>query len=241
MLFILWIKAVLLGIIVTAPVGPVGALVIRRTLRSGAALGIATGLGAALADTFFAFVAALGMSRIEPVLKTYEHELAWGGGLLLLAAGGVTLRKSFNEREPQGRDAALESAATDAELSGELTASALEDERRLALETRSARARYFRAVLGSLAITFSNPVTIVGFAGTFAAFGFWSGPAKPWLVFWVVSGVFSGAMLWWSTLSLGLHRMRKRLSKSAIFFIQLLTSGIILLSGLLCLMRGFLK
>ena len=46
-----------LGLLMAAPVGPVGLLCIRRTLQKGLLNGFATGFGAAFADTFFSAVA----------------------------------------------------------------------------------------------------------------------------------------------------------------------------------------
>ncbi|MGE4351109.1 MAG: lysine transporter LysE, partial [Bdellovibrionales bacterium] len=47
---------------VAAPVGPVGLLCIRRTLRKGLLNGFATGFGAAFADALFSAVAAFGLA-----------------------------------------------------------------------------------------------------------------------------------------------------------------------------------
>ena len=54
-------RAVLLGLSIAAPVGPIGLLVIRRSLASGPGLGFVSGLGAAVADALYGVVAALGM------------------------------------------------------------------------------------------------------------------------------------------------------------------------------------
>ncbi len=43
----LFAKAALVGLLIAAPVGPIGLLTIRRTLEQGRAAGLATGLGAA--------------------------------------------------------------------------------------------------------------------------------------------------------------------------------------------------
>ncbi|MFN8566458.1 MAG: hypothetical protein U0Z44_02805 [Kouleothrix sp.] len=49
-------RGLLIGFSIAAPVGPIGALCIRRTLANGRAAGLLSGLGAATADIFFTAV-----------------------------------------------------------------------------------------------------------------------------------------------------------------------------------------
>ena len=44
---LLFARSLLIGLSIAAPVGPIGLLVIQRTLQRGAVVGLATGLGAA--------------------------------------------------------------------------------------------------------------------------------------------------------------------------------------------------
>ena len=48
--FLLILKGLLVGIIASAPMGPVGILCIQRTMQKGRNYGIVTGAGAALSD-----------------------------------------------------------------------------------------------------------------------------------------------------------------------------------------------
>ena len=81
-----WIfaKGILIGIAVAAPVGPIGLLCIERTLKDGIHVGLATGLGAALADGIFGAVAAFGLASISDVLIDHKDGLRLGGGAVLL-------------------------------------------------------------------------------------------------------------------------------------------------------------
>ena len=45
-----FLRGLVLGFSIAAPVGPIGVLCIRRTLADGRAVGLASGLGAATAD-----------------------------------------------------------------------------------------------------------------------------------------------------------------------------------------------
>ena len=60
---LLW-KGAVLGFSIAAPVGPIGALAISRTLRDGRAAGFATGLGAATADSVYGAAAACGLAAL---------------------------------------------------------------------------------------------------------------------------------------------------------------------------------
>ncbi len=80
------------GFVVAAPVGPVAALCVRRTLAHGAISGCATGLGAALADTLYGVVAAYGVSFIATLLLEQNFWFRLIGGMALLALGIRTLR-----------------------------------------------------------------------------------------------------------------------------------------------------
>lgn len=78
----LWI-----GLSIAAPVGPIGLLVIQRTLRHGVAVGLATGLGAAVADAAYGAVGAYGVSALIGLLQQLRLPLALlGGGFLLWLA-----------------------------------------------------------------------------------------------------------------------------------------------------------
>jgi putative LysE/RhtB family amino acid efflux pump len=84
---ILFLKGALLGIIITAPPGPIGTLCINRTLERGFWAGAALGLGTALGDASYALVAVGGLAIFANVLASIAMPLAFGGGLLLIWLG----------------------------------------------------------------------------------------------------------------------------------------------------------
>ena len=63
-----WLRGVVLGLSIAAPVGPIGVLCIRRTLSDGRLAGFVLGLGAATADMLYGAVAAFGLSVITSLL-----------------------------------------------------------------------------------------------------------------------------------------------------------------------------
>jgi threonine/homoserine/homoserine lactone efflux protein len=83
----LFLKGAIVGLLIAAPVGPINVLVIRRTLVQGRLAGIASGLGAALADTVFGAIAALGVSMLQDFLEQERTLLSLAGAAILLGMG----------------------------------------------------------------------------------------------------------------------------------------------------------
>lgn len=79
-----FLAAVVIGLSIAAPVGPIGLLVIQRTLQRGTVVGLATGLGAAVADALYGAVGAYGVTTLIRVLQAARVPLALGGGAFLL-------------------------------------------------------------------------------------------------------------------------------------------------------------
>lgn len=97
-----FLKGVGAGFVVAAPVGPVAAMCVRRTLAHGLTAGYATGLGAALADTFYGVVAAFGITFVANLLLANEFWFRLvGGAVLLLMAAKALLSGTVEPRASQ--------------------------------------------------------------------------------------------------------------------------------------------
>jgi threonine/homoserine/homoserine lactone efflux protein len=90
---VLFIKGIVAGFIIAAPVGPVGILCVQRTLSKGMPMGLAAGFGGAIADTIFGAVAAFGLAFVADFLLRHESAMRLAGGALLLALGAHGLLK----------------------------------------------------------------------------------------------------------------------------------------------------
>lgn len=77
-------KGMLLGFCVAVPVGPVALHCIRQTLHYGRLSGLASGLGAATADSIYATLSALSMTYISNFLTTDRIWIHVFGGVFLL-------------------------------------------------------------------------------------------------------------------------------------------------------------
>lgn len=83
---------VLIGIILSAPMGPVGMLCVQQTLNRGRSAGLMTGLGAAISDWFYCWVAALSMTLIIGFIERHTAAFAIVGGLLLAVFSALMMR-----------------------------------------------------------------------------------------------------------------------------------------------------
>ena len=189
-----FVKGLIVGLSIAAPVGPIGILCIRRTLAHGRAAGFVSGLGAATADAMYGAAAGFGLTIVATVLVGGQHWLRLVGGLFLLYLGIRTWRSA-------GQGGVL-SIASDTS----------------------------RGLLGTyastLALTLTNPMTILSFAAIFAGLGVAAGAAYA-SAATLVAGVFCGSALWWLTLSTAVGALRHQLPTSGVQWISRASGAII--------------
>jgi threonine/homoserine/homoserine lactone efflux protein len=87
----LLLKGLAFGFLLAATVGPMWVLCLRRTLASGPLVGLASGLGIALADGFYGAVAAFGLTAISGFLLVHAFWIGLGGAAFLIFLGVKTL------------------------------------------------------------------------------------------------------------------------------------------------------
>ena len=90
----LLVKGFIVGVVVSAPLGPVGVLCIQRTLNKGRWFGFVTGLGAALSDICYALITGYGMSFMDDLIVKHQLFLQVVGSVMLLAFGVYTFRSN---------------------------------------------------------------------------------------------------------------------------------------------------
>lgn len=94
-----FLRGLLIGFSIAAPVGPIGVLTIRRTLTEGWTIGLLTGLGAATADAIYGCVAGFGLTFISNLLVEQAFLLRVAGGLFLAYLGIKTFLAKPIDRE----------------------------------------------------------------------------------------------------------------------------------------------
>ncbi len=64
------IRALLLGVITSMPIGPIGILCIHKTIYEGKKHGYASAFGSVTADVIFAAIAAFGISAVSDIIRS---------------------------------------------------------------------------------------------------------------------------------------------------------------------------
>ena len=192
----LFIKGLVFGFSIAAPVGPIGILCIRRSLTLGWRAGLLTGMGAASADAIYGSLAAFGLAGITGILVGQQAWIQAIGGTFLCYLGIRTILASG------------------------------------AQPTASSRGEGAAGYLSALALTLTNPMTIISFAAVFAGMGLGSQSSGPVAASVLVAGVFSGSMAWWTILSSASSRFNRRLQQGSMGWINRLSGAVLTAFGL---------
>jgi threonine/homoserine/homoserine lactone efflux protein len=199
----LYLRGLAIGFAVAFALGPVGLLVIRRTIEHGWAHGFVSGLGVASADGTYAAIAAFGLTAVTSVLLGIERGLGIAGGILLIvmAARGLVALRAAGSVE----------AAADPE----------------ATTRRPSAVTAYSTIYG---LTLTNPATIISFAALFAGLGAGSAGVAGSLL--ITGGVVTGSALWWLLLTSLVAGLRARMTPSVVRTLNLVASCVIGAFGL---------
>ncbi len=90
------LKGAVIGIVASAPMGPVGILCVQRALNKGRVYGLITGLGAAMSDIIYALITGYGLSFIYDFIhnRTALFWLQLIGAVLMFIFGVHTFRSN---------------------------------------------------------------------------------------------------------------------------------------------------
>lgn len=105
-----FLKGLILGFSIAAPVGPIGILCIRRTLAYGMSFGFVSGVGTATADAIYGAIAAFGLTAATRFLLDYQLYLKIIGGFYLLYLGIKILISKPSISTTQVHDTSLSAA-----------------------------------------------------------------------------------------------------------------------------------
>jgi len=88
------IKGFIIGVLVSAPMGPVGILCIQRTLNRGRWYGFVSGLGAALSDVIYAALTGLSIGLVHDIIETHQKPINIIGCIVLGLFGFFIIRSN---------------------------------------------------------------------------------------------------------------------------------------------------
>lgn len=109
------IKGLIVGIIVSIPVGPLGLLCIPRTLARGRWSGLAVGLGGTASDTLYSALALFALTFISGFIDAHEGWVLLAGGLIISITGIRLLASRLKVRHPDAIGSQATSPARHAE------------------------------------------------------------------------------------------------------------------------------
>jgi threonine/homoserine/homoserine lactone efflux protein len=202
------LKGILLGFIVSMPLGPVSIILINRTIKRGFLSGFFSGLGLASADTLLAILAALGFTVIIGFINQERLIITVVAGIVVIGVG-IKVLMSNPVRDYRKRDKANKSL--------------------------------WRDFYSVFVLSVTNPYTVLIFVAFFSGIHV-SGNIRPeQLPFYLIPGVFAGAITWWLALTYFLSRFKKKIRLRAIVRINALGGIVIIIIGVLILVSIFTR
>ncbi len=87
MLFELFLKGILVGLLVSVPLGPIGILIIQRTVNKNRTSGFLSGMGASISDAIYAIVAGFSLTYIVDFIRMHQFMFELLGALIVLSLG----------------------------------------------------------------------------------------------------------------------------------------------------------
>ena len=199
------LKACVLGFMVAIPVGPVGILLIQRSISVGSLAGIFTGLGAALADAVFGYLAALGLVALVAQLEVGKHFWRPLGSLALIIVAAYFIF----QKPPK-----------------------LEAEEVL---TGGYQRRYWWDLVSAFFLTLLNPTTIIAFAALFAGSDLIPEDPRRIQYIEIALGILGGSMAWWLLLVSIARPVKKKMSPHKVHLVMQAIGGVLLTLALLSL------
>jgi threonine/homoserine/homoserine lactone efflux protein len=204
----LFLRGLAIGFAVAFALGPIGLLVIRRTIERGWVVGFVSGVGVATADAMYAAIAAFGLTAVTELLVGADRLLGIAGGTVLLVLAARSLSVSL-ATDPSPLEAPGERGRMDGPLG---------------------------AWASMVALTLTNPATILSFAALFASIG--AGTGGPAGAAAVVAGVFLGSIAWWALLTGLVAGLRARLTPRAVRWLNVGSAVLIGAFGMIAIALG---
>lgn len=190
LLTIIW--GILIGLLVSAPMGPTGILVIQRTLNKGWLPGFLTGLGAILSDFIYALISVFAIQLVVDWIQQFEITLQIVGGALIGLYGFYLWNTNPVE--------------VMAKSNAQGVTPLMEHRHRLRV---TGILKYFFTGFG---LTISNPTIVFFFIPLFARanFLFDADSEHWWLYVLGFSAIIAGALLWWTLITWIINKIRNR-------------------------------
>jgi threonine/homoserine/homoserine lactone efflux protein len=81
------LKGIILGLSVSMPLGPIGIILVNRTIKRGILSGLFSGMGLATADTILSIIAGLGFTFVITLFQDEKFIVSLIAGLVIIGVG----------------------------------------------------------------------------------------------------------------------------------------------------------
>lgn len=213
-------RAFAIGLLISAPMGPIGVLCIQRTLSKGRLAGFYTGIGASISDLIYCLLTGLGLSFITDFVETNRNILQVIGSAVLLAYAIFLIK---GKKKPKQK-----------------TSSAHKLGESVTVSERLKRHANLQDLVTGFFLTFSNPLIIFLIIGLFARFNFLL-PEYQWHHY-VLGYIFIvvGAISWWTVITKFVDTVRSKFSIDTMHKLNIMIGLIILIMSMVGIFTGLL-
>lgn len=204
--FLTLAKGILIGILVSAPMGPAGLLCLRETMRGSRRDGMLVGIGATLSDLVYGLIAYWGVGIVLNLLDQYSSSLRLGGSIFILIFCAVLLTRRI--------------------------APAPEDEPAPPHRLKSTYS--LKKISGAFALTLSNPFIILLFLPLYARLEFVRAVKLQFIEFFMaMAGIAIGCLLWWFCLTYLVKKLSARFGMQSLEWINRLVALVLIIIALM--------
>lgn len=193
-------RGFLIGVLISAPMGPIGMLVIQRTLSKGRWPGMFTGVGASISDLLYCLLTGFGISFITDLIDRHQLLLQVVGGIVLGAFGLYLFRKNPTR--------SLKAADGEA--------------------VQRTSGTYWGDLVGGFLLTVSNPLILFFIIGLFARFNFILPEFGVHHYFTAYFSILGGALAWWYGVTFLVSKLRRRFNVRSLWLFNRIIAAILI-------------
>lgn len=205
------LKAIVVGVAASAPVGPIAIMVIQRTLCKGFKPGFVTSLGATVVDTIYAAVAIFALAFVQDFIEGNSIPIFIGGGIIVVVLGfSMALSNPFRKVKDE------EKGPGDSDISP-------------------------KDFLSACALGLSNPGAIAVMFALMAFFGIAENKPGDWSFFPVILGIAGGSIGYWLVVTWALNKFRRQFNMRTLIWINRITGAIVVVLGVATLAEGIMR
>lgn len=205
------LKAIVVGVAASAPVGPIAILVIQRTLCKGFRPGFVTSLGSTVVDTVYAIIAIFALAFVQDFIEGNSVPIFIVGGVIIIVLGlSMALANPFRKMKEED----------DENSGGDVST---------------------RDFLSACVMGFSNPGAIAVMFALMAFFGIAENKPGDWSFFPVILGIAGGSAGYWLVVTWLLDKFRRQFNMRTVIWINRITGAIVIILGLATLAEGIMR